>query len=118
MIFIVLMGIQFELREIKRLGMDAVTIIGVSASIFTIAPLLPSLIKLVKERKTRRVSIPLFISISAGLLLWILYGFLKSDWIILLSNLLALTFTLVHNLLVIHYKRKARKRELHLLYYR
>jgi MtN3 and saliva related transmembrane protein len=97
--------------------MGSTTVIGVGASIFTIIPLLPSFFKLIQERKVRRTSLIMFFSLSFGLLLWILYGVLKSDWIIVLANVLALSITIAHQLLILYYKRKVKKKELYLLYY-
>ena len=60
--------------------------IGIAASICTGISLLPQLLKLIKEKKSENVSFPMMIVLLSGLILWIIYGFYKEDYIIILSN--------------------------------
>lgn len=60
--------------------------IGIAASIFTGISLLPQLIKLIKEKKSENVSFPMMIVLLTGLILWIIYGIYKEDYIIIISN--------------------------------
>ena len=80
------------------------TIIGVAASVFTATSLLPQLIKLIKEKKTQGVSVLMLVVLFTGLALWIVYGILKSDWIIVVSNSFALIVNFLIGVLTIRYK--------------
>jgi MtN3 and saliva related transmembrane protein len=79
--------------------MDFTTFIGVAASAFTSLSLTPQLAKLIRERKAGDVSIGMLAVLMAGLALWIYYGALKDDWIIIISNSVALLINLATTVL-------------------
>lgn len=66
--------------------MELNTIVGVSASVLTGASLLPQLVKIVREKKSEGVSFIMLIVLLGGVGLWVFYGVLKADWIIVISN--------------------------------
>lgn len=80
------------------------TIIGVGASVFTSTSLIPQLIKILKEKKSKDISIAMLAVLFTGLALWVWYGILKDDLIILISNAFALVINLLIGILAIHYK--------------
>jgi MtN3 and saliva related transmembrane protein len=84
--------------------MSIETLVGIGASVFTATSLLPQLIKLIKEKKAQGVSVVMLVVLFTGLALWIWYGFLKSDWIIIISNSFALIINFVIGALTIRYK--------------
>ncbi len=61
-------------------------IIGISASVFTAIASVPQLIKLFKEKKAEDISLAMLIVLISGLSLWIYYGILKKDWILIAAN--------------------------------
>jgi MtN3 and saliva related transmembrane protein len=77
--------------------MNTASIIGISASVFTATSLIPQLIKLIKEKKAEDISMGMLIVLMLGLMLWVWYGFVKEDWIIIISN----SFSLFTNFLTI-----------------
>jgi MtN3 and saliva related transmembrane protein len=66
--------------------MDLTELIGIIASIFTGIALLPQLIKIFKEKKAEGVSWLMLGSLFIGLTFWVIYGFKKEDYIIVVSN--------------------------------
>jgi MtN3 and saliva related transmembrane protein len=84
--------------------MSIETLVGIGASVFTATSLLPQLIKLIKEKEAQGVSVAMLVVLFTGLALWIWYGFLKSDWIIIISNSFALIINFVIGALTIRYK--------------
>jgi MtN3 and saliva related transmembrane protein len=86
--------------------MEQYTIIGICASVLTATSLIPQLIKLMKDKKTRDISNLMLIVLFSGLGLWIYYGILRSDWIIIISNSFALLINLITGILMIYYNRK------------
>jgi MtN3 and saliva related transmembrane protein len=60
--------------------------IGVLASIGTDISLLPQFLKILKEKKCDSVSVVWIVVLLLGLCLWVWYGILKSDLIIVISN--------------------------------
>ncbi len=85
--------------------MNLTTIIGISASFFTAIALVPQLIKLIKEKKAEGLSLGMLSALLAGLSLWIYYGHLKKDWLIIISNSVSLLFNIVTAVLTLKYKK-------------
>jgi len=69
--------------------MNFETWIGLIASSLTTISLLPQLIKIARERKADHISFTWLFILFAGLCFWIYYGFLKKDFIIIISNLVS-----------------------------
>ncbi|MDF2448983.1 MAG: hypothetical protein K0R26_1487 [Bacteroidota bacterium] len=84
-------------------------VIGIIASIFTALALLPQLIKLIKEKKAESVSLGMLFVMFAGLIGWIIYGSLKQDLIIIISNCVSLCISAITFGLTIKYKNNPRK---------
>jgi MtN3 and saliva related transmembrane protein len=66
--------------------MNFITIIGILASVCTAISLVPQLVKLLKEKKAENISLLMLAVLFAGVGLWIYYGILKKDFIIIVSN--------------------------------
>lgn len=76
------------------------------ASIFTSVSLIPQLVKLIKEKKAENVSLGMMAILFAGLGLWIYYGLLKEDWIIILANSFSFIVNGILAFFTIKYKKK------------
>ena len=87
--------------------MKLITIIGVLASACTAISLVPQLIKLLKEKKAENISLGMLGVLFGGVGLWIYYGFLKDDLIIIISN----SFSLVVNAALAGFAIKYKKKE-------
>jgi len=86
--------------------MNTETIIGVAASTCTAASLIPQLTKVVREKKAENVSLWMLLVLFAGLGLWVYYGILKNDWIIIVSNSFSFIVNLLLAVFTIKYKNK------------
>jgi len=86
--------------------MNIITIIGILASICTAISLVPQLIKLLKEKKAQNISLLMLAVLFAGVGLWIYYGILKKDFIIIVSNSFSLLVNAMLAGLTIKYKTK------------
>ena len=71
--------------------------VGIVAGILTTCSLLPPLIKLIRDKKPDQVPIGMLLVLLAGLSVWIVYGILKSDWPIIVTN----SFSLLQNITMI-----------------
>jgi MtN3 and saliva related transmembrane protein len=85
--------------------MDLVTGVGIGASILTATSLIPQLVKLIKEKKSNDVSIVMLTVLLAGLGMWIYYGSLRSDVIIVASNAFAALVNVCTFILALYFKR-------------
>ena len=82
--------------------MTAHTIIGLVASVCTGASLVPQLTKVLKEKNAENVSLLMLLVLFIGLGLWIYYGILKDDLIIIISN----SFSFIINAILATYAIK------------
>lgn len=84
--------------------MNLTQIIGIGASIGTGLSLLPQLLKLLKEKKAEDLSMGMMGVLLTGLALWVVYGFRKEDWIIIISNGVSLTLNITIIALSLKYR--------------
>jgi MtN3 and saliva related transmembrane protein len=84
--------------------MNWTQIIGITAGICTATSLLPQLIKTLKEKKAEELSIAMLLVLLSGVCLWVVYGVLRSDLPIIVTN----SFSLLMNitLLIVRFKYK------------
>ena len=67
-----------------------VTIIGVAAAFCTTVSYIPQLKKVWETRETKDISLKMFLILAAGIALWIVYGVLQGDAVIVLANAVSL----------------------------
>jgi MtN3 and saliva related transmembrane protein len=82
--------------------MEFIEGLGLLAGICTSASLVPQLITTLKKKKASDVSLAMFIVLLTGNILWVYYGFNKSDVPIVSTNL----FTICLNLAMLFLKYK------------
>ncbi|MCG2613557.1 SemiSWEET family transporter [Terrimonas sp. NA20] len=87
--------------------MQPTQIIGIAAGICTGLSLLPQLIKIRKEKKANSMSPATLIFLLVGLAGWIIYGTLRDDYPVIITNLLSFVTNLWIICLSIKYKRRA-----------
>jgi MtN3 and saliva related transmembrane protein len=86
--------------------MNAITVTGIIAGTFTSLSMLPQLVKIIREKKAENISLSAFLVLLTGLALWVVYGFLKTDWPLIITNVVALLINLTMILLSVRYKNK------------
>jgi MtN3 and saliva related transmembrane protein len=74
--------------------MPFVNILGVSAGIVTTLIFLPQVIKTWKEKSAKDISLLMFVIAAINDVMWIVYGLLKDDLIITLTNSVVLVMAL------------------------
>lgn len=79
-----------------------ILIVGILAGILTTAAFLPQLIRVVKTKHTKDLSLVTFFMFSLGVFLWLIYGILLGELPIILAN----AFTLVFAMLIVIMKIK------------
>ena len=88
------------------MNVSVVTIIGTVASVGTALSMLPQLTKLIKEKKAEDISLYMLFVLFLGVSCWIVYGILKNDWIIIISNSFSFVINLALTVLTLKYKAK------------
>ena len=66
--------------------MEKVDIFGFIAAILTTSAFLPQVIKTIREKNTKSLSLPMYLILTSGLLLWLTYGILIKDWALIIAN--------------------------------
>ena len=74
--------------------MDILFTIGMLAAAFTTVAFLPQVVKAHTSRHTKDLSLVMFVLFSAGLLLWIVYGFALASIPVIAANCVTLLLTL------------------------
>ncbi|MGQ4275099.1 SemiSWEET family sugar transporter [Terrihabitans sp. B22-R8] len=68
--------------------MDVVSFVGLAAAVVTTSASVPQVLKCWKTRAAGDLSVRMLLVQTAGLILWALYGVMKGDPIIIVSNLI------------------------------
>jgi MtN3 and saliva related transmembrane protein len=94
-------------KEAANYSMDLTEITGIAAGCLTSTSTFPQLIKTWKTKDARDISVVMFSVLLAGLILWTVYGVMRSDLPIIATNLLAS----VLNCIMLYFKYRFGKSE-------
>ena len=75
--------------------MSAIEILGLVAAVFTTVSFLPQVIRTVKTKSTRDISLGMFFTLCMGLVLWLIYGIFQKDLAIIVANSCTLFLALI-----------------------
>ena len=84
--------------------MTPINIIGLSAAICTTGAFLPQAIKVVVTQETKSLSLIMYIILTTGVALWLVYGILKHDIPNIAANGVTLLFASI--ILAIKFRNK------------
>jgi MtN3 and saliva related transmembrane protein len=77
--------------------METVTILGFIAAICTTSSFVPQVVKILKTKSTKDISLMMYSVLATGVLLWMIYGILIKEIPIIAAN--AVGFVLVGTIL-------------------
>jgi MtN3 and saliva related transmembrane protein len=72
--------------------MTLATLIGLVAALCTTISYIPQLKKIRETGETEDISLKMFLILAAGIALWVVYGVLQGDVVIILANSVSLMF--------------------------
>ncbi|MBZ4189935.1 SemiSWEET family sugar transporter [Niabella beijingensis] len=80
------------------LDVSGVDILGYIAGAITTLTFLPQVIKTIREKSVKDISLMMFVIAAVNEILWVIYGVLKSDQVIILTNavILCLSLTMIY----------------------
>ena len=93
---------------ITKKAMDTMQWIGIAAGVLTASSMLPQLVKVIKEKKVEDLSVLMIITLLAGLMLWVVYGFMRKDPPIIYTNI----FSVAVNLALIFFRFKYSRKKI------
>lgn len=85
--------------------MDFTTFIGLMAAFCTTVSYYPQLKKCWETGSAGDLSLKMFLTLAAGVALWVVYGFLKADVVIILANAISLVLLMG----ILYFKMKERR---------
>lgn len=85
--------------------MNWTQIIGLFAGICTASSLLPQLIKTIRQKKAEDISKWMLFILMTGVATWIVYGILRDDLPIIITNSFSLLLNILMIVLRLKYKR-------------
>jgi MtN3 and saliva related transmembrane protein len=75
-----------------------VDLVGSVAATLTTFCFVPQVMRVLKTRDTKSISLAMYLVFVTGVLLWLVYGILLMNWVIILANIV--TFGLAATILV------------------
>jgi MtN3 and saliva related transmembrane protein len=72
--------------------MTLVNLIGLIAAFCTTVSYIPQLKKIWDTGETEDISLKMFVILASGIALWVVYGLLRQDAVIILANSVSLVF--------------------------
>ena len=84
------------------MDINYIAIIGLIAGTCTTISFLPQVIKTIKTKKTKDISMSMYIVLATGILLWMIYGILIKDLPVILAN--SISFVLAISVLILKIK--------------
>ena len=90
--------------ELEEKSVSFFTIVGMVAAFLTSFSLLPQTIKTIKEKNTEGISVLMYSMFTAGVFLWLLYGFYTKDIPLMLANLVTFSFAVTILTLKLKYR--------------
>lgn len=86
--------------------MDFTQLLGLVATILSVATYMPQVIKLYKTKSARDISMPMLLLLSFGVTIWLAFGIRLGDIPLMITNSLILGMSLVMMCLKFIYDRK------------
>jgi len=87
---------------------SVVEAIGFVAAFCTTAAFVPQLVRVLRLRSAREISLPTFLMFSIGVFLWLLYGFEIGSKPVIASNSVTLVLSVSILVLKVRYDRRTR----------
>ncbi|MER3498502.1 MAG: hypothetical protein C4308_07650 [Chitinophagaceae bacterium] len=87
--------------------MNTEQLVDIAAGVLTSASLLAQLLKMMKDKEVKDVSPWMLLILFLGLVLWIVYGVMKNDWAIIVTN----AFSVLLNAIMLFLRFRYQKTE-------
>lgn len=72
--------------------MDVIALYGYLAATCTTVSFLPQIIKILKEKEAKDISIGMYLIFTFGVMFWLIYGIMLNELPIILANSITLVF--------------------------
>jgi len=89
-------------KKLKGVFMETITLLGFIAASLTTFAVLPQVVKTIKTKETKNLSLGMFVVATIGFALWCAYGILRQDIVLITAN--AITFSLWLTMIILKIK--------------
>lgn len=86
--------------------MDIINILGLFAGTCVTMSVIPQIVKVWKTKKVRQISLLTFSILTFGIAIWVVYGILKKDLPIIITNSVSLFLNLIMVYFIIYYENE------------
>jgi MtN3 and saliva related transmembrane protein len=86
--------------------MNLIDVLGFFAGICVTLSVIPQIVKVWRTKKVQDISLLTFSMLTFGIALWVVYGILKNDLPIVITNGVSLTLNLIMIYFIIHYEKE------------
>ncbi|MNK49261.1 MtN3/saliva family protein [compost metagenome] len=86
--------------------MNFVEIIGLFAGTCVTFATIPQILKVWRTKKVKEISLKMFGILTFGIAVWIVYGILKKDFPIILTNSISFILNLIMVYFIIYYEKE------------
>lgn len=86
--------------------MNFIDILGFVAGICVTISVIPQILKIWKTKKVKDISLLTFSVLTFGVALWVLYGVLKNDLPIIITNSISLSLNILMVYFIIYYEKE------------
>lgn len=86
--------------------MNGTDILGLFAGACVTISVIPQIIKVLKTKKVRQISLLTFSILTFGIAVWVVYGILKNDLPIIITNSISLFLNLIMVYFIIYYEKE------------
>ncbi|OOV12990.1 SemiSWEET family sugar transporter [Flavobacterium sp. LM4] len=86
--------------------MNFTDIMGLFAGFCVTVSVIPQIIKVWKTKKVKQISLLTFSVLTFGIVIWVVYGILKNDFPIIITNSISLFLNLIMVYFLIYYEKE------------
>jgi MtN3 and saliva related transmembrane protein len=86
--------------------MDFTNVVGLLAGTCVTLSVIPQILKVWKTKKVKEISLLTFSILTFGIAVWVVYGFLKDDLPIIITNSISLLLNLTMVYFIIYYEKE------------
>lgn len=89
-----------------NLNMNSTDLIGLLAGICVTVSVIPQIYKVWKTKKVKAISLVTFSMLTVGIAIWVVYGVLKDDLPIIVTNSVSLCLNLIMIYFIVYYEKE------------
>lgn len=87
------------------MNIDAIEVLGLVAAVLTTSGFLPQIIKTWKTKDVSSLSLPMYLVLCTGMVLWLIYGVLTNSFALVAANTVSSSLTFLLVVFILKYRK-------------